>query len=46
MEVKLNAYQMLEKTVSYAGTSGRVYVPKNWIGKRVNIVLLEPLEKS
>ena len=45
MEVKLEAYQVIEKTVKSAGNSGRVYVPKEWIGKKVKILLLEPLEE-
>lgn len=37
-------YEALEKTVKESGNSGRVYTPKEWIGKRVKLVLLEPLE--
>ncbi|MGP8319270.1 MAG: DUF2080 family transposase-associated protein [Methanosarcinaceae archaeon] len=32
---------MIEKTVKSSGNSGRVYVPKDWIGKKVKIFLLE-----
>lgn len=32
---------MLEKQVNKSGNSGRVYVPVEWIGKRVKVVLLE-----
>lgn len=44
MEIKLDAYQVIEKVVKSSGNSGRVYAPKEWIGKRVKILLLEPLE--
>jgi len=44
MKVELEAYQVIEKIVSTGGNSGRVYVPKEWIGKRVKIVLIEPLD--
>jgi putative transposon-encoded protein len=44
MEVKLEAYQVVEKVVKASGNSGRVYVPKEWIGRRVKVLLLEPLE--
>ncbi len=45
MDITLNnAYQVIEKTVSAGGNSGRVYVPREWIGKRVKIVLMEPLD--
>ncbi|MGP8330614.1 MAG: DUF2080 family transposase-associated protein [Methanosarcinaceae archaeon] len=36
-----NGYQVIEKTVKSSGNSGRVYVPKDWIGKKVKIFLLE-----
>ena len=41
MEVKVQAYQIIEKTVKASGNSGRVYVPKDWVGKRVKVVLVE-----
>jgi putative transposon-encoded protein len=44
MEVKLEAYQVIEKVVKSSGNSGRVYVPKEWIGKRVKVLLMEPVE--
>jgi len=46
MRVELEAYQVIEKVVSAGGNSGRVYVPKEWIGKRVKIVLIEPLDHN
>ena len=41
-KIQLTGYEMLEKKVNRSGNSGRVYVPVEWIGKRVKIVLLEP----
>jgi len=41
VEIKLTGYEMLEKQVNKSGNSGRVYVPVEWIGKRVKVVLLE-----
>lgn len=43
MRISLDAYQVIEKVVRAGGNSGRVYVPKEWIDKRVKIVLVEPL---
>ena len=40
-QIQLKGYAMLEKEVSQGGNSGRVYVPFEWIGKRVKIILLE-----
>ena len=39
--VQLFGYEMLEKLVRKSGSSGRVYVPAEWVGKRVKIILLE-----
>jgi len=39
--IKLKGYEMLEKQVNQSGNSGRVYVPIEWVGKKVKIILLE-----
>ena len=39
--IRLKGFEMLEKQVNKSGNSGRVYVPVEWIGKRVKVVLLE-----
>ncbi len=39
--IKLSGYEMLEKQVNKSGNSGRVYVPIQWIGKKVKIILIE-----
>ncbi|KZX16668.1 hypothetical protein MBCUT_07060 [Methanobrevibacter cuticularis] len=42
MEIKINnAIESLVKTAQPHGNGARVLVPKAWIGKRVQIVLLE-----
>jgi len=40
-KIEVNGYEMLEKQVNQSGNSGRVYVPVEWIGKRIKIILLE-----
>ncbi len=45
MKIEMVAYQVAEKVVKSGGNSGRVYVPPDWIGKRVKILLLEPLDE-
>jgi len=30
--------EMIEKTVSQSGNSGRVYLPPEWVGKNVKII--------
>ncbi len=39
--IRLKGYEMLEKQVNKSGNSGRVYVPIEWRGKKVKIILLE-----
>ena len=41
-KMQLTGFKMLEKQVNKSGNSGRVYVPVEWIGKRVKVILLEP----
>ena len=43
IEIKIQGYQIIEKTVKSSGNSGRVYVPKGWIGRKVKVVLLESI---
>lgn len=40
-KIRLTGFEMLEKQVNKSGNSGRVYVPIEWIGKKVKIILLE-----
>lgn len=35
----------IERAVRPGTSSGRVFVPKSWIGKRVCVLLLEPADK-
>lgn len=40
-KIQLIGFEMLEKRVTKSGNSGRVYVPIEWIGKKVKIILVE-----
>lgn len=33
--------ELVEKTVRSSGNSGRVYLPPDWVGKRVKIIRVE-----
>ncbi|NOQ53097.1 MAG: DUF2080 family transposase-associated protein [Thermoplasmata archaeon] len=33
--------EMLEKEVKKSGNSGRIYLPPDWIGKRVKIIRID-----
>jgi putative transposon-encoded protein len=46
MEIKITAFQIVEKTVKQSGNSGRVYVPIEWVGKKVKVVLIEPIDST
>ena len=41
MEIHLTGYEVVEKRANQAGTSGRIYVPRAWIGKLVRAVRVE-----
>ncbi|MEN6342188.1 MAG: DUF2080 family transposase-associated protein [Methanospirillum sp.] len=43
MEIKLNGYAVLEKIATKQGNTAHVTVPVSWLGKRVRVVLVEPL---
>ena len=40
-KIQLTGFEMLEKQVNRSGNSGRIYVPIEWIGKKVKIILVE-----
>lgn len=42
MKVEVQGYQVLEKKVKKAGSSGRIYLPREWVDKQVKVILLEP----
>lgn len=46
MEVTISGYEVREKVATKAGNSGHVMVPSDWIGKRVKIILLDPIENK
>ena len=42
MDIRMVGYEVIEKVAKPCATSGRVLVPKHWVGKRVKAVLVEP----
>jgi putative transposon-encoded protein len=47
MEITVKAYQVIKKVVKEGTkTVGRVYVPKEWVGKKVKIFLTEPEKRE
>ena len=46
MNIQTRAYEVLERVVKVRGTSGGVYLPVSWTGKRVKVLLLDPIEEE
>jgi len=44
MEIHTKAYQAIDKEVKPIGNSGGIYLPKEWIGKKVKVLLIESLD--
>ena len=42
IQLTMDGFEVIEKSVEKGGNSGRIYVPKKWIGKKVRIILIEP----
>lgn len=41
--MRFESYGSIDRTVGRAGSSGRIGIPKAWVGKKVMIVLQEPI---
>lgn len=41
IKMKLEGYEAIEKIATKGGNSARIYVPKQWEGKKVKVILLE-----
>lgn len=45
-KITVDGYEMLDKTVAKSGNSGYIYAPARWIGKKVVVILTEPLDNK
>ncbi|MHA2053950.1 MAG: DUF2080 family transposase-associated protein [Candidatus Hodarchaeales archaeon] len=43
-EFKVIGFEMFDREVKQSGNTGRVYLPKDWIGKRVKIIRVSKLD--
>jgi len=41
IQMKLEGYEVVEKTAKYSGNGAQIYVPKQWANKKVKVVLIE-----
>ena len=39
--MQMDGFEVIEKVAEASGNSGRIYVPKKWIGKKVRAVLIQ-----
>lgn len=46
MEIQTKAYQVIDRSVKAMGNSGGIYLPKDWIGKKVKVLLIDNEEKT
>jgi putative transposon-encoded protein len=44
MTVQTEAFEVIERVVKARGSSGGIYLPKTWTGKRVKVLLLDPID--
>jgi len=42
MKIRMLGYEVVEKVAKPCATSARILVPKDWVGKRVRAVRLDP----
>ena len=40
---KIKSYGSIDKTVKPQGNGAMVLIPKKWVGKRVKVILIEPI---
>jgi len=41
IKMQMEGYEVVEKVAERGGNSARIYVPKDWLGKKVRAVLIE-----
>jgi putative transposon-encoded protein len=41
-EIQMQGYEVVEKVAKPCANSARIIVPRDWIGKRVRVVRLDP----
>jgi len=41
VSMQMEGFEIVEKVAESSGNSGRIYVPKKWIGKKVRAVLIQ-----
>jgi putative transposon-encoded protein len=42
IEITMTGFEVVEKVAKPCATSARIIVPKDWVGKRVRVVRIDP----
>ncbi len=45
-EFIVKGYEMIDREVKQSGNTGRVYLPKNWIGSKVKIIRVSKIKEN
>ncbi len=45
-EFKVKGFEMIDREVKQSGNTGRVYLPKNWIGSKVKIIRVSRIKEN
>ncbi len=45
-EFKVLGFEMIDREVKQSGNTGRVYLPKNWIGSKVKIIRASKIKEN
>ena len=46
IKLEVEGYAIVERVARNGGHSARVFMPKAWAGKKVYVILAEPLDES
>ena len=45
-EFIVKGFEMIDRAVKQSGNTGRIYLPKNWIGSKVKIIRVSKIKKN
>ncbi len=46
VSIQLEGYEVIEKIVKSSGNSGRIYLPNAWVGSKVKVIRISPIDKE
>ena len=45
-EFIVKGFEMIDRSVKQSGNTGRIYLPKNWIGSKVKIIRVSKIKEN